>query len=391
MIISCLSKGDDAGPAECYSVLWFLVALGPHKSTPLWLSVSKPLSSQSAGLYARRREVMSGIEAAGFVLAVFPLLITALEHYRASAEVLSDWWQIKREYRKCRDEIRFHQLAFEQNLEKYLLPLIVDEDELQDLIADPGGPRWRDPELEERLKERLPKAYDLYFSTILQMNETMKDLENELGGKKLHPETTSNEKESLSRRDDGMPEKKSKGRRRKLLTRPGLEFEAQRIKFSFGKHERSKLFQEISGYNTRLKELLDTSDHISAMRGTRSAKRGLKASKGLMQVWRHASSIFKLLAKAFTCQCSSLHNVNLRLEHRTAPEVSFNLLFLFDGSHPRSPNSPWNGLETQVSLLETDNMHITRSFSEFSISKPGRPGLRQVSRTMSSLAGSTLV
>src|ERR1700712_3587977 len=131
---------------------------------------------------------MSGLEAAGFVLAAFPLLISALEHYRASAEVLSDWWQVKREYRKCRDEIRFHQLAFEQNLEKYLLPLIVDEDELQDLIADPGGPRWREPELEERLKDRLPKAYDLYFSTILQMNETMKDLEKELGGKKLQPE-----------------------------------------------------------------------------------------------------------------------------------------------------------------------------------------------------------
>lgn len=45
---------------------------------------------------------MSGVEAAGFVLAAFPLLISALEHYRESAEVLKDWWRYKREYRKVK-------------------------------------------------------------------------------------------------------------------------------------------------------------------------------------------------------------------------------------------------------------------------------------------------
>ena len=35
---------------------------------------------------------MSGVVgAAGFNLAAFPLLISALEHYRESAEVLEDW------------------------------------------------------------------------------------------------------------------------------------------------------------------------------------------------------------------------------------------------------------------------------------------------------------
>lgn len=47
---------------------------------------------------------MSGVEAAGFVLAAFPLLISALEHYRESAEVLKDWWRYKREYRKVKVE-----------------------------------------------------------------------------------------------------------------------------------------------------------------------------------------------------------------------------------------------------------------------------------------------
>lgn len=52
----------------------------------------------------RRKGRMSGVEAAGFVLAAFPLLISALEHYRESAEVLKDWWRYKREYRKVKVE-----------------------------------------------------------------------------------------------------------------------------------------------------------------------------------------------------------------------------------------------------------------------------------------------
>jgi hypothetical protein len=42
---------------------------------------------------------MSGVEAAGFILAAFPLLISALEDYRQGWEILEDWWKIKREVR----------------------------------------------------------------------------------------------------------------------------------------------------------------------------------------------------------------------------------------------------------------------------------------------------
>jgi hypothetical protein len=102
---------------------------------------------------------MSGVEVASFVLAAFPLMISALEHYRKSAEVLEGWWKIKREYRKCKDNLNYHKVVFEENLEELLLPLIVDKDKLQRLLDDPGGPEWKDPELEKMLKERMPKTY----------------------------------------------------------------------------------------------------------------------------------------------------------------------------------------------------------------------------------------
>lgn len=124
---------------------------------------------------------MSGVEIAGFVLAAFPICITALEHYRESAEVLGQFWQIRREYKKWTHSFNICRLAFEQNLEELLLPLIADEDELQQLIATPGGPRWKNPELETRLRQRLPKSYDLYLESIDHIKDIMNDLKHELG------------------------------------------------------------------------------------------------------------------------------------------------------------------------------------------------------------------
>lgn len=124
---------------------------------------------------------MSGIEVAGIVLGAFPLLISALEHYRETAEVLDDWWQIKKEYKKCKNEIKVQELGFESNLERFLLPLIVDDHDIAALMADPGGEKWKDPDLEVKLKGRLPKSYELFLDTISDINATMDRLEDELG------------------------------------------------------------------------------------------------------------------------------------------------------------------------------------------------------------------
>lgn len=48
------------------------------------------------------------------------------------------WWKIKREYIKCMRNLKYHKVAFEENLEELLLPLIADESKLQELLKDPG-------------------------------------------------------------------------------------------------------------------------------------------------------------------------------------------------------------------------------------------------------------
>jgi hypothetical protein len=124
---------------------------------------------------------MSGVEVTGLLLGAFPLFISALERYRDTAETLGVFWKIRKEYKTWTHSLNICQLAFEQNLQELLLPLIVDEDELQKLIAEPDGPEWKNPELEQRLRQRLPKSYELYLESIDGIKDVMDQLKRELG------------------------------------------------------------------------------------------------------------------------------------------------------------------------------------------------------------------
>lgn len=124
---------------------------------------------------------MSGLEVAGVVLGAFPLLISVLEHYREASELATDWWKVKRVYKRCKDDLKFYRLFYEGTIEKLLLPLIVNNEELELLLGNPMGPKWKDPALEIQLKERLGKSYELYLETIKDINMSVQDIQEHMG------------------------------------------------------------------------------------------------------------------------------------------------------------------------------------------------------------------
>ena len=124
---------------------------------------------------------MSGVEAAGLALAVFPILLSALENYRETAEVVSDWWRFKRKWLRCKRDIEYHQIAFASNLEQLLLPLVCDDDQINSLMSDPGGAGWHQEALNAKLRDRLPNAFEAYMNSIHEISEVMSKLTQELG------------------------------------------------------------------------------------------------------------------------------------------------------------------------------------------------------------------
>ncbi|KAL2067321.1 hypothetical protein VTL71DRAFT_1745 [Oculimacula yallundae] len=286
---------------------------------------------------------MSGVEIAGFVLASIPLMISALEHYRETAEVLEGWWKIKREYTKCMRNLKYHKVAFEENLEELLLPLIADEMRLQELLRDPGGPSWQDPALEAMLKERMPKTYASYLDTMETMKETIQDLEEALGMSKIHFQARVSESFTSSGTLSILAHVTS-----------NIEFHSQRIKLAFNKGPRQQLFDDFGDHNTRLRDILGSSDRLATLRRTRVSNKSAAAHAGMWKFWSHGNLLFNLLTEAWSCRCQAFHQANLLLQHRMSPTVNFRVIFWFKThlSNEHAGTEPWTWQDTSIKLLE---------------------------------------
>ncbi|KAF2128931.1 hypothetical protein P153DRAFT_357424 [Dothidotthia symphoricarpi CBS 119687] len=290
---------------------------------------------------------MSGLEIAGVVLGAFPLLVSGIEHWRDVAKVGGFFWRIRKEYTKCQHNIQFHEILYKKNLRELLLPLIPDADEVAQLIADPGGQRWGDLALQERLEGRLHESYQLYQDTITEMNEIAQELKKELCfdkdnvQDKLLPPGTKRQNSSRS------PSLQPLARPSKLSVAKGrLDYEMFRTKFSIGERVRHELLGQLKECNERLEKLLSSSDRVSALE---SATPGhTKQTDTLVSIFKKASKrsnlLFKALQNAWQCSCQQYHFANLRLEHRTLTEVCFEIILVFSAL-PAHVKRPWSWKE----------------------------------------------
>ena len=128
--------------------------------------------------------MVTGIETAGLVLALFPLIISILEQYKEGFETIQEWWNFRTEFLHFIRAIGRQSILFSENLEELLAPMVTSDAEMDALLTTPLGDRWRDPELEERLKDRLPKSYELYLHTIDEVLEVMEKIKARLGIKR---------------------------------------------------------------------------------------------------------------------------------------------------------------------------------------------------------------
>ena len=126
-------------------------------------------------------DMLTGVETAGLVLAAFPLLISALEHYRDGFEPLKAWWEFRTEFLGFLHVLGVQSALFYGNLEELLRDVVDSDIEMDALLNDPLGTAWQKPGLENCLRERLPRSYEWYRSTIGEMNQIMEELKKKLG------------------------------------------------------------------------------------------------------------------------------------------------------------------------------------------------------------------
>ncbi|KAK6822468.1 hypothetical protein PG987_014013 [Apiospora arundinis] len=226
---------------------------------------------------------MSGIELAGLVLGAFPIALWGLEQYRDVAKQMGFWFQIRSEYQRSAEELAYHRLSFESNLKLLLLPVVDDDDLLEDMMSEPGGPAWKNAAIQKALEKKTPKA-DHSIQESLQSS------------------------------------KAGRGR-------------AAKFRQPFAQSNRD--FQE---YNERLEKLTSTSDAISQAQANRQAANSAASAvnTALLKFWNHADRLYRIMVEAWNCTHDQ-HCAQLVLQHRTTAEKEFRLGL--SSVNPESPGS----------------------------------------------------
>lgn len=259
---------------------------------------------------------MSGVEIVGVVLGVFPLLISGLERYESTRRFSVDWWQIKRAHDKDLRNLKDCNLAFRTHLKELLLPLLVegvaDERSYEDLLANPGGSGWREESVNEALVARLMEHHERYFKVMEETTDAMAKLST-----KCKVDDHSFQL-ALEARQSGT----------RLSRQACMKFESKRVGYAFMAFRRDALLREVDRYIAKLGDLLAANDRVNAITRRRVGRPSSSTvPKALLEFWRHAESIFRVVKKAWQCQCTS--QTTLWLRHDETPKMDMTMLMRF--------------------------------------------------------------
>jgi hypothetical protein len=304
---------------------------------------------------------MSGVEIAGLVLGAFPVAIWALERYREVARMMGFWYEIRLEYQRSSNELKFHRLSFIRNLKQLLLPLVHDDAQLQRLISDPGGEAWQDPEVQSALEARLQDSYDLYLEILSEMRRVMLDLNQELA--------IDNDAAQPKAPDarGGRTKASASSRIKQTFDRSNRTYQAFRIKFSTGEQTRTRLFAEFQTYNDRLEKLMASSDVVAELEETRQKQQSAKpAMAAITKFWDTAEKLYRALFESWRCSCRDHHCAQLILRHRALKDKEFQL-HLDSGTQRASRGSLWSNYPMTIKMLEGESQSTAQMFGRMSI------------------------
>ncbi len=112
---------------------------------------------------------MSGFEVAGIALAVFPILVDGLVRFLDGVETIKHWRRYRVRLQEYADIMETQGVYYQDTMEELLEGIVRSEDEITDLMAHPRAAIWKEPEYEEKLRQRLGRSHAIYLRTADKM------------------------------------------------------------------------------------------------------------------------------------------------------------------------------------------------------------------------------
>ena len=127
------------------------------------------------------------MEAAGLALAILPLLVNQLDNYVQGLQTVKGF-RAKR-YRQQLDSyfsnIGTQHVIFSNTLERALDGVVEYQDGIDDLINNPSGEAWKQPELVKRMEKKLERNYFPFKKTMTELAALLQDLSRRLKFEKM--------------------------------------------------------------------------------------------------------------------------------------------------------------------------------------------------------------
>ena len=131
----------------------------------------------------------------------------------------------------------------------------------------------------------------------------------------------------------------------------------QRVRFALGRSTRDELFEELEEQNNKLRRLLQINEETKT---TRTSLNVGSSRKALKIAQKRASTLYELIANAWSCGCKASHRANLRLQQRKA-SISckrFEIAFQYSADECRDVES-WSSRDMNIVVVERETFEGT--------------------------------
>ncbi|KAK8057448.1 hypothetical protein PG996_011385 [Apiospora saccharicola] len=236
---------------------------------------------------------MSGFEVVGIVLGTIPLIISAIEKYKAVGSPR----KYARELNSLRRSLAAELEIFEGICEKLLTGMVADTD-IENMIREPFGSLWQDEEINKRIRLRLWKSYISFEGTVQDMVEALDQLSTKLGSLQV-----CSSLQTLQRKLTSMIQAKSSA---SSSIAGGLE----RLKFAFNRSQYAEMLKVLGDGNATLHRLvsLGTSHDVESSRRIRSTARFFTLKRMI------SPNVFNAVRYSLSSHAAVSHFANLRLQ-----------------------------------------------------------------------------
>jgi hypothetical protein len=133
--------------------------------------------------------MVTGIETAGVVLAILPLVVNQLDAYVQGIETLKGFRtrRYRRQFEEWSTRLGTQHAILLNTLEESLEGLVDYDDDISELINNPRGPLWKDPTFQKKLAKKLDRNYQAFTRNMTELSILLETLSKKLGLESADP------------------------------------------------------------------------------------------------------------------------------------------------------------------------------------------------------------